>query len=396
MSPGSSNSAAGTGTVVQGILLCLLSTLNVAAALLIAPVLPKIVAAFAYDPAVQIKVVAIQAAPALVLALTAALSGRIVDTTGRKGLLLWSLVLYLLCGLAPFFLQNLDLIIASRVGVGLAESGFMTASTTLIGDYFKGKRREHWLVMQTSTASISAIVLAVLGGLMGNYGWRAPFLLYALPLLFIPLVLLLIREPAHDQEEDHAPGFPWAKVLPLYVVALFAAILFMIIPIQTPFLMTGRGFAATSLIGLTSAIGGIAVPVGGFVFKWTPRLSLPQHLGLAFGLIAAGLALFVGDGSFAMMMAGIVITSLGYGIVLPTLLTGIMAKLGFGHRGSGIGWWQTAFFLGQSLSPVVMLVLSQRFGKLETALLIAAGASAFFVVISLVNIAVNNLTRKAA
>ncbi|WP_414997133.1 MFS transporter [Asticcacaulis sp.] len=372
------------GNVAQGILLCLLSTLSVAAALLIAPVLPAITAAFASDPQAEMKSILALAVPALVVAVTAPFAGWLVDRAGRKGILLASLVLYLFCGLAPFVLTSLDHIILSRIGVGLAESGFMTASTTLIGDYFKGARREHWLVVQTSTASVAAVVLTAVGGLLGQFGWRAPFSVYGLALLFIPLVMLLVREPKHQPDHTAPIQFPLGSVLPLYVIGLFAAILFFIVPIQTPFLLTERGMGSTQLIGLTSAAGGVAVPIGGLIFKALSRWKLSQHLLLAFVLIAIGLALFVGDGRYAMTCAGIVITGLGCGITLPAVLTAIMSRLSFEQRGAGTGGWQTAFFLGNFVSPVLILGLSNPLHGLSSTLLVLAGVSGAAAVLALI------------
>ncbi len=380
------NTEKGEGTVAQGILLCLLSTLSVAAALLIAPVLPAIAAAFPHDPQAQTKSVLALAVPALVVAVTAPFAGQLVDRMGRKGILLLSLVLYLASGLLPFVLNDLNQIILSRLGVGLAESGFMTASTALIGDYFKGPRREHWLVVQTSTASIAAVVLTAVGGILGGYGWRTPFAVYGLALLFLPLVMLLVREPKKDVVAHDVPAgkFPLGAVLPLYVIGLFAAILFFLVPIQTPFLLTQRGMGAPQVIGLTSAAGGIAVPVGGLVFKALSKWRLSHVLSLAFGLIAAGLGLFVGDGRYAVTCAGIVITGIGCGITLPAVLTAIMSKLAFAQRGRGTGGWQTAFFLGNFASPVIVLALTARLGGLPTAMLALSAAAAGAFLISLV------------
>ena len=55
----------------------------------------------------------------------------------------------------------------------------MTVSTTLISDYFKGHAREQWLASQTAVASVSALALITIGGLLGSaYGWRGPFGVY--------------------------------------------------------------------------------------------------------------------------------------------------------------------------------------------------------------------------
>ena len=380
------------GTTAQGLLLCVIATLSVAASLLIAPVLPKIIAAFPEDPNVQTKVILTLTVPALVVALTSPFAGRLTEVCGRKIVLLWSLVLYVFCGLAPFFIGDLDMIIASRIGVGLAEAGFMTASTTLIGDYFHGARRETWLVVQTSTASISSVVLAIIGGAMGDMGWRWPFLIYATPVVLIPLLMFMIREPAKGGHEPAASGFPWLRLLPLYVVALFAAILFFIVPVQTAFVMSANGMTSSARIGLTTAMAGLAVGLGGLIFKRLNRhMTFLQTLLPAMALIAGGLWLFVSSGAYSRILVGSLIASVGCGIILPAVLTNIMSHLSFEQRGRGTGGWQTAFFLGNFASPVLVLALTGKFHSLAASLLLLSQACAITGGLCLIGVVVEKM-----
>ncbi len=371
---------------VQGAFLALLSIFSVAAALLISPILPRMTEHFAGLPNAQGLVILSLTIPALVVAITSPFIGRLIDGLSRKWVLVVSLLVYGLCGLAPFVLDDLGQIIISRAGVGIAEAGVMTASTTLLGDYFRDKDRERWLVAQTAMASISAIVFIAVGGALGDMNWRFPFLIYSIAILAVPFCLAFIYEPQvapHDLPTIGF-GFPWRKVGQLYLIAVFAAIMFFIVPIQLPFLLTGRGIASPQVIGLTSAAGSVAVPVGAWVFSRTSHWSLSANLALAFLLIAGGFVLFVGNGDFWVTFAGVVIASLGCGIVLPALLTTIMSRLPYDRRGQGTGFWQSSFFLGNFLSPVIVLGLSAGAGSLGNAVLVlAAFVAAAFVVFAI-------------
>jgi MFS family permease len=138
----------------QGILLCLFSLVSVAAAVLLAAIMPTIVAHFSpVDPAAEGKGLLALAAPSLMVAITSPIIGRVVDAVGRRRVLVVSLVLYGVAGIAPAFLNDLNLIIVSRFFLGIVEGAIMTSSTTLIGDYFSGGEREKWLVMQVVFAS---------------------------------------------------------------------------------------------------------------------------------------------------------------------------------------------------------------------------------------------------
>ena len=64
---------------------------------------------------------------------------------------------------------------ASRAGVGLAEAAIMTCATTLIADYFDGRRRDRYLGLQVVFTSISAVVFIGLSGALASTDWRTPF-----------------------------------------------------------------------------------------------------------------------------------------------------------------------------------------------------------------------------
>src|SRR3712207_404678 len=105
----------------QALVLLVSSCLSVLGAVLLAPVLPRIQDAFAGTPGVEALTPVVLTAPALVIGLTAMVAGRIVDKVGRKRLLVGALVVYAFVGTAPLWLPSLQLIVASRVLLGLTE-----------------------------------------------------------------------------------------------------------------------------------------------------------------------------------------------------------------------------------------------------------------------------------
>jgi MFS family permease len=122
----------------QALVLLLSSCLAVLGAVLLAPVLPRIQDAFADTPGVEALTPIVLTAPALVIGLTAPFAGRVLDRVGRTRLLVAALVVYAVVGTAPVWLPSLQLIVASRVLVGLTEAVIMTCCTTLLADYFHG------------------------------------------------------------------------------------------------------------------------------------------------------------------------------------------------------------------------------------------------------------------
>ena len=58
------------------------------------------------------------------------------------------------------------------------------------------------------------------------------------------------------------------------------------------------------------------------------------------------------------------VNQLGAGMLLPTLLVWSMSILPFEVRGRGTGFWQSAFALGQWLSPITVTFFAMQLGGL--------------------------------
>src|SRR3954451_13822744 len=180
----------------QALVLLLSSCLAVLGAVLLAPVLPAIQDAFESTPGVEALAPVVLTAPALVIGLTAPFAGRIVDRLGRKRLLVGALVVYAVVGTAPLWLPSLQLIVLSRVLVGLTEAAIMTCCTTLLADYFHGSKRDKYFSLQAVFTTIAATVFFGIGGALGAQNWRTPFWLYAVSLPLAVAAARLVWQPA--------------------------------------------------------------------------------------------------------------------------------------------------------------------------------------------------------
>src|ERR1700733_8996639 len=141
-SPGSLERSAGTW---QGILLLLPITMAVMGVVILSPVLPRMQEHFRTVPGAEFLVPIALTIPALCIALLSPVAGAVVDLLGRRRTLIGALFLYAVIGMLPLVLDDLTTIIVSRVFLGAMEAAIVTASTTLIGDYFHGAEREKWL-----------------------------------------------------------------------------------------------------------------------------------------------------------------------------------------------------------------------------------------------------------
>ena len=345
----------------QSLLLLLGSCLPVLGAVLLAPVLPRMQAHFADTPGVAVLVPVALTLPALVIGLVAPFAGVLADRVGRKPLLLVAMLLYSLCGTLPLWLESLPAIVLSRAGIGLAEAAIMTCCTTLMGDYYNGARRERLFALQMVATSLSAAVFIGVGGVLGEGGWRTPFSLYAVGLVFLPLMALWLWEPrpvAAGSPAIAATPMPWRSLAPLLGLALLAGLSLFIVPVQAGYLLNLLGVDGPQQIGMTMGGNQVGVVLGALSFRLIGRARPSWLLLLAFTLAGAGGLLMAGAGSHATVSAAVFINGLGIGLMLPTLITQIMAQVSFSQRGRASGFFTAAIFAGEFISPLVVLALT--------------------------------------
>lgn len=361
----------------QGAILLAGSCLPILGSVLLAPVLPRLMEAFATTPGVEVLVPIVLTAPALMIGLLAPFAGRLVDAAGRKRVLVVALVVYALFGTAPLYLDSLGAIVGSRVGVGICEAAIMTACTTMLADLFDGTARDRWFARQTIATTLAATVFFGLGGALGAVSWRAPFVLYASSLVIAALVLVFVRDTGRTPAAA-LPPVPWRLIAVPCLVTLFGGIVFYTPIAELSLVLASVGVTSTATIGLVSAIASLATAAGGFTFGRVARRGPAVLLPVALALAGAGLVVVGISSSVPVIAVGAVIASAGTGLLLPTLLTWALSGLDFAERGRGTGMWTAAMFIGQFFCPLVLLAVAVPLGGLSGAVLALGVVTALF------------------
>ena len=367
----------------QGLIILAASMMPVMAIVSLVPVLPLLMREFASVDGSHFLVPMALTIPALCVALFSPVAGWLSDRLGRKKLLIGALLLYAAFGIIPWFLDNLHQIIGARIALGVVEAIIMTVATTLIGDYYSGERREKWIGLQVASTAIAAIVLIAIGGGLGEaFGSRGPFLLYILAIPVALAAAIILFEPSVKAEKVNTSvvAFPYKTVFPLVLITLVVGILFYTIIVKLGPILEISGAVSPGKIGLIGALCNLAIGAGTLIFH-----KFKKHVGpriLLAGLIIACLG-YAGLGSFE-SFAGLasfsILACVGSGMMLTNMVNWTMSSLPAEVRGSGMGLWTGAFFLGQFLAPIVATAVAGEDGSLTTAL----GAYSTFIAVAAV------------
>lgn len=342
--------------------LLIASTLTVMAGAIIAPALPQISKEFSHIQGAELLSRLVLTLPALFMAILAPLAGFFIDRSGRKTVLLISLILYAIAGTSGLYLNSLEAILVGRAFLGIAVGGLITTVITLIGDYFEGDQRSRFVGIQAAFAGMGGLVFISSGGVLADIHWRLPFAIYVTSLIVWVMAIISIYEPlkatlkSTDSHDDKPSVVKMPSVAFLICgVALFSAIVFYMIPVQMPFMLNAQEGITNTEIGFAIAFVNVASVTTSLNYgKVKRRLSFEAIMGVVYLTVFTGFFIISRSESYIMMIVGIAISGLGFGLMMPNINLWMISVAPPSLRGRMVGYLNTALFFGMFISPVAI------------------------------------------
>ena len=331
--------------------------------------------------------------------------GNLSDKFGRRPVLLFSLfgfgVDYVFLSFAP----TIGWLFVGRVIAGITGASFTTA-TAYIADISAPQDRAKNFGMVGAAFGLGFIIGPVIGGLLGEYGSRVPFIASAI-ITFINLIYGYFVLPESLPVENRRP-FEWKRANPFgafrhlqkYPAVAALAISYFLIymagqSVQSvwPYFGIERFQWSPKMIGLSLGVVGLLVGlVQGVLIRFVnPILGNEKSVYVGFGLYALGLALFAMATQGWMMFVFLIPYCLG-GISGPALQSIITGHVPANEQGSLQGTLTSLISASSIISPIIMTNLFAHFTSKEAAvylpgapfilgaiLMIAAGVVAYKV-----------------
>lgn len=330
----------------------------------ISPALPAIRETFTGIEEADLLVRLVLTMPAIFTAVGAPVAGLLIDRFGRKKLLLTTMILYGIGGASGGLVSSIWLLLASRALLGLSVGGIMTTATTLIADYYSGEKRSTVMGQQAAFMSFGGILFLVLGGVLADFSWRAPFGIYLLAFVYVPLAIIYLNEPdfsGDTGDESSIPTesvgrsapIPWGLIGMLCVLSMLVMLIFYMTPVQVPFYLQRIGTKSGTLIGISIATTTLT---GALASMGYGRVKI--HIGyqgvfaMGFALMAIGNVLVAIASGFALVTTGLGILGSGLGLLMPNLNNWAGDVAPSAARGKVLSGVTTFFYIGQFLSPI--------------------------------------------
>ena len=319
----------------------------------------------------------------------APLLGNLSDRYGRRPILLISLfglgIDYIFLAIAP----SIGWLFLGRIIAGLGGASFTTA-TAYIADISTPQNRAQNFGMVGAAFGVGFILGPVIGGLLGQFGLRVPFMVAAL-LSFLNFIYGYFVLPESLSLENRRK-FDWKRSNPLssikqlkkYPAVSGLVISYFLIYLATNSVQSTWSFFTIQqfnwnpkMIGISLGLVGLLVGIvqGGLIRIINPLLGSKRSVYVGMALYTIGLILFSFASQSWMMFVFLVPYCLG-GICGPALQSIISGQVPSNQQGELQGGLTSVMSLTSIIGPVVMTSLFSYFTS-PTAPFHFAGASFF-------------------
>lgn len=339
-----------------------------------------------------------QQSVALYLALSAALQiviGPISDRFGRRKVLLWSLVLFLLATIGTLLATSATVFLFFRMAQAVIASG-MVLSRAVVRDMVEDAQAASMIGYVTMGMSLVPMIGPVIGGFLDDlYGWRANFaLLLVLGAAVLALAWADLGETATlrrvgliDQIRTY-PGLLASRRFWGYALAAaFASGCFFAYLGGAPFVGDKVFGLSSTEVGALFALTAIGYAVGNFLAgRYSVRMGMNRMILIGTIVTSAGLGLLA-----LLTLAGLsgpvvffgltVFMGLGNGICLPSANAGMLSvRPELAGTASGLGG---AIMIGggAALASLAGVLLGPGSSEMPLVLLMLASALASVVAI---------------
>ncbi|HJH56799.1 MAG TPA: MFS transporter, partial [Euryarchaeota archaeon] len=273
-------------------------------------------------------------------------------------------------GVASYWLPTLESILVARFILGIGIAGITSTVTALIAEYYGGIQRVKVLSYQSAAMGIGVLILEFTGGTLAEISWRTPFLVYLIGIPILIMAILSMREPRmseHDKDEiaDIVAHEKFRKadykiVALCYVSIFFCMNLVFLLPTSIPIVLSGLG-VSSSIVGLFLGFHGVANAVFSILYRRiTARIPPFRILGLGFLCMGVGFAVLILWPSVPLAIFTLIITGVGVGMIVPSLVNTLAGEVTGSNSGSIMGGYGTCLNFGQfaiSLLSVPLLAL---------------------------------------
>lgn len=302
--------------------------------------------------------------PSLFIIPSTVLAGMLAGNKMRyRTLLIVGILLFVIAGTAPAFMNDFTAILISRAVFGIGLGIISPLGNALILKLFDGQERANMLGLSTIVMNIGGIVLQMLGAILCSINWHYAFLAHLLGIISLVIVLFMLPEP---EREVQAAGEKIKMPTVIYIISLLFGIATMLnypmlVNMSTIIITGNLGNAASAGVVLSMfTVGGmVAGAIFGKLYQYTNRFAI--SVGLLIVSIGAGFVYYANN--LVLLTVGATLVGIGFSIVMPAVMMIIGMVVPPAGFAAASGILMAFMNLGGFVSPYYIDLLAKISGQ---------------------------------
>ncbi len=308
-----------------------------------------------------------------VLAIMQLIYGPLIDTKGRKSVLIPSLIISTIGSIGCAFSANVYLFLFFRAVQAIGIAAIPVVAATIIGDLFEGKERGEAMSLYQMLLALAPAIGPLIGGYLGSINGHLSVFLFlstlGILLLIINISLLpetkstVIKQPQAKKSYwfilKNKTGFSITLIGFIQFCIYFCFLVFL------PSILTNLFHLTASKIGLIFVPMSLSIMLGSYCYKLLQkRLTTKQALFITsfFNIICVTLFSF----TYSINIPSVIIVTSLYGfsmgLSMPTHTT-LLTEEFVQERATAIGMYNFIRYLGMGTGPIVggFLLFNQNY-----------------------------------
>jgi MFS family permease len=352
----------------------------------LAPILPRISEHFAAVPNAEVLVRLMVSGLSFAMILGSLSAGFLSERLGQRRFLLILLGIYGLFGTAGAFVDNLYLLVGTRLIVGAAIAAAAVMTAAILTTRLPLEKRDRWLGFYIVVATFGGVAGIGLVGLVSKTDWRNAFLLHLAGFAVLLIVMMLLpperkATPATKGEAAPRGDVPWALILFGLICGGTLTTSLVFLPFHLKLIGSGTPPQVALPVSISAFVGAVSAMTFGLI---RARLSIVRTFMLGFALAGTGLATAALTSHYTMVLVGMTIFGWGVGYISPNLFAASAAAAPARFRARTMGFVRAGFYAGPLAGQLAMEPVSRFLGPAAAVMGVACVAFAAVALSTLV------------
>lgn len=379
----------GKGSITLLVLLAIwsVSAISSLPGLAVSPILGDLNRIF--PKATDLEIQMLTSLPSLLIIPFVLLSGRLSVGRDKFNILTVGLTIFFLSGVACLFARSMGWLIVISCILGIGSGMVIPFSTGLVVDFFTGDYRVRQLGYSSAINNFTLVVATAVTGYLANVDWHLPFLVYTLPGVSLVLSFFLKRQRSAPEPEQSIQmrhkRIDRHKLMGLMLFYFFITYAVVVITFYAAFLVDDYKMHS-SFSGVLISLFFLAIMLPGLFIDRIIRVlkcnvNLAALLSVCVGLLCLGIFR-----DKAMLVAGALLSGLGYGVMQPVIYDKAATIAPPRSATLALSFVMSMNYLSVMICPFIVSLLRELFGThsdrfpffFNAALALAVAAAAFF------------------